>query len=160
MKGTALKTCTPLPKCMRTNASTLMCTKGTNKEQKPCKGDSGATAFWEVRKKRAYFGLGVTSLPDDEKCIPSKSITYISVFAYLDWIKKYVKNLPKPFKKYVTMSEYAPKEEARKWALKSDVKILWHYNASSVTLFEYSGVFTPAHSAGRRKYGIMKEKEC
>ncbi|GFU18363.1 hypothetical protein TNCV_1980491 [Trichonephila clavipes] len=87
-------------------------------------GDSGATAFWEVEKNRAYFGLGVTSFPDDEKCIPSKSITYISIFAYLDWIKKYVKNLPKPYKRYGTIIVDAPKEEARKLALNGDVETL------------------------------------
>ncbi|GFY41393.1 peptidase S1 domain-containing protein [Trichonephila inaurata madagascariensis] len=100
MQVTGLKTCTPLPKCMKASASTLMCAKGTNKNQRPCKGDSGSIAFWNVGNGHAYFGLGVTSLPEEEKCKPSRHVTYISVFAYLDWIKKYVKNLPKPYKRY------------------------------------------------------------
>ncbi|GFR21986.1 peptidase S1 domain-containing protein [Trichonephila clavata] len=108
MQVTEFKTCVPLPKCLQANASTLICTKGTNLNQRPCKGDSGATAFWDVGNGRAYFGLGVTSLPDEKKCIPSKPITYISVFAYLDWIKKYVKKLPKPYKKYGTLTENEP----------------------------------------------------
>ncbi|GFV87303.1 HTH_Tnp_Tc3_2 domain-containing protein [Trichonephila clavipes] len=40
MQVTELKTCAPLPKCLRANASTLLCTKGTNKSQRPCKRQS------------------------------------------------------------------------------------------------------------------------
>ncbi|GFR21983.1 peptidase S1 domain-containing protein [Trichonephila clavata] len=109
MQVTELKTCVPLPKCLRANASTLLCTKGTNAKQMPCKGDSGATGFFDVGNGRAYYGLGVTSLPDEKKCKPSKPITYISVFAYLDWIKKYVKRLPKPFKKFGKVIVTEPK---------------------------------------------------
>ncbi|GFY45516.1 peptidase S1 domain-containing protein [Trichonephila inaurata madagascariensis] len=113
MQVTALKTCVPLPECLRANASTLLCTKGTNSHQKPCKGDSGASAFWDVGDGHAYFGLGVTSLPDAKKCIPSKPVTYTSVFAYLDWIKKYVKNLPKPYKKFGKLLDNVPQKSSR-----------------------------------------------
>ncbi|GFS84909.1 peptidase S1 domain-containing protein [Nephila pilipes] len=105
MQTVKTKICEPLPECFRSNKSTVMCATGTHLRQRPCKGDSGATAFWDVENGRAYVGLGVTSFPKEEKCEPSKPITYISIFPYMDWIKMYVKNLPKPYEDYARLKD-------------------------------------------------------
>ncbi|GFT04495.1 transposon Tf2-6 polyprotein, partial [Nephila pilipes] len=77
-------------------------------------GDSGATAFWDVGGGRAYIGLGVTSFPEEKQCEPSNPVTYINIFSYMDWIKKYVKNLPKPYEDFGNLDEIANTNRQRK----------------------------------------------
>ncbi|GFT85618.1 transposon Tf2-6 polyprotein [Nephila pilipes] len=113
MQVVSLKECKPLPKCFRSNSSAFICTRA-NSKQSPCKGDSGATAFWDVGGGRAYIGLGVTSFPEEEQCEPSNPVTYINIFSYMDWIKKYVKNLPKPYEDYGSLDEITNTNGQRK----------------------------------------------
>ncbi|GBN25695.1 hypothetical protein AVEN_74590-1 [Araneus ventricosus] len=89
--------------CFDKNSSKAICAVGTNAQQTPCKGDSGAATFADFN--RTYYALGVTSLPTSFSCKPSQPITYTKVQAYIDWIKQYVKKLPKPYGDFVRIEE-------------------------------------------------------
>ncbi|XP_055924421.1 elastase-1-like [Argiope bruennichi] len=81
----------------------IVCAVGTHKQQTPCKGDSGGATF--AGFNRAYYAVGLTTLSHTTPCQPSKSIAYTRVSAYINWIKQYVEELPKPYKYFVQVEE-------------------------------------------------------
>ncbi|GBN25692.1 hypothetical protein AVEN_74587-1 [Araneus ventricosus] len=98
-------------KLIPVNSSNVICVVGTNGAQMPCKGDSGASIFAAFNK--AYYALGITSLPEEDppKCQPSKPLTHTKVYAYMDWINKYEKQFPEPYKHFVKVEDLETDQE-------------------------------------------------
>ncbi|GBM58674.1 Chymotrypsin-like protease CTRL-1 [Araneus ventricosus] len=73
----------------------VLCARGAKSMQASCQGDSGSTIVKIL--KETFYGIGVTSVgPTD--CTSKQGDTYTNVYKYMKWIKKHVKNLPKPKK--------------------------------------------------------------
>ncbi|CAL1264833.1 unnamed protein product [Larinioides sclopetarius] len=87
----------PLKECFvdKTIQNKVLCARGAKSMQASCQGDSGSTLVKSL--KNTFYGIGVTSVgPND--CSSEQGDTYTNVYKYLKWIKKHVKNLPKPKK--------------------------------------------------------------
>ncbi|GFW04867.1 melanization protease 1 [Trichonephila clavipes] len=69
----------------------IVCARGIKSRQASCTGDSGSGAF--MLYKMNYYILGVTSY-GHFSCKSDHPDTYTEVYAYMDWIKSIVKNLP------------------------------------------------------------------
>ncbi|GBN04367.1 Serine protease 38 [Araneus ventricosus] len=78
-------------------ARRYLCAVGIRTDQKTCYGDSGSAIFAKFGQK--YHALGITSFGFSQPnvlCSLDKPATFTKVYHYMKWIKKYVKNIPKP----------------------------------------------------------------
>ncbi|GFY65026.1 tryptase beta-2, partial [Trichonephila inaurata madagascariensis] len=84
-------------KCMRPSVPKKTihqyhCAVGTN--QSSCKGDSGSSNF--INSEGKFYTLGITSHGKAHPCDPAQTVTFTKVIYFEKWIKKHVKDLPKP----------------------------------------------------------------
>ncbi|GFR33197.1 melanization protease 1, partial [Trichonephila clavata] len=69
----------------------IVCAGGMATNQSSCQGDSG-TGIIRLYKMN-FYALGVTSV-GPSNCAPHSPDSYTDVYAYMDWIKSVVKDLP------------------------------------------------------------------
>ncbi|GFW04852.1 plasma kallikrein [Trichonephila clavipes] len=78
----------PLPKDKNRQ---IVCAGGIKSNQSSCQGDSGTGII--TLYKTNFYALGVTSV-GPSNCKPDSPDSYTDVYAYMDWIKSVVKDLP------------------------------------------------------------------